>query len=101
MSQTPVVVDAVRTPQGKEDGVYADVRSEDLSVPLINQLLATTGIESGQVDDLLWGCAQQRNEQGNNLARVVPCIPATSAGTRRYLAPDHSFPLGYAGNPDK
>ncbi|PSP94943.1 acetyl-CoA C-acyltransferase [Halobacteriales archaeon QS_4_62_28] len=74
MSQTPVVVDAVRTPQGKEDGVYADVRSEDLSVPLINQLLATTGIESGQVDDLLWGCAQQRNEQGNNLARVVALL---------------------------
>jgi len=74
MSQTPVVVDAVRTPQGKEDGVYADVRSEDLSVPLINQLLASTGVESEQVDDLMWGCAQQRGEQGNNLARVIALL---------------------------
>jgi len=74
MSQTPVVVDAVRTPQGKEDGVYADVRSEDLSVPLVNQLLASTGVESEQVDDLLWGCAQQRGEQGNNLARVIALL---------------------------
>jgi acetyl-CoA C-acetyltransferase/acetyl-CoA acyltransferase len=74
MSRTPVVVDAVRTPQGKEDGVYADVRSEDLSVPLIDQLLASTGVESGQVDDLLWGCAQQRGEQGNNLARVIALL---------------------------
>jgi len=74
MSQTPVVVDAVRTPQGKEDGVYADVRSEDLSVPLINQLLASTGVESGQVEDLMWGCAQQRGEQGNNLARVIALL---------------------------
>ena len=74
MSRTPVVVDAVRTPQGKEDGVYADVRSEDLSVPLINQLLASTGVESEQVDDLMWGCAQQRGEQGNNLARVIALL---------------------------
>jgi acetyl-CoA C-acetyltransferase/acetyl-CoA acyltransferase len=74
MTRTPVVVDAVRTPQGKEDGVYEDVRSEDLSVPLINQLLATTGVESEQVDDLVWGCAQQRGEQGNNLARVISLL---------------------------
>ncbi|MFB6074153.1 MAG: acetyl-CoA C-acyltransferase [Haloarculaceae archaeon] len=74
MDTTPVVVEAIRTPQGKEDGVFADVRSEDLSVPLINQLLASTGVESSQVDDLLWGCAQQRGEQGNNLARVIALL---------------------------
>ncbi|MBO4247750.1 MULTISPECIES: thiolase family protein [unclassified Halomicrobium] len=74
MTRTPVVVDAVRTPQGKEDGVYADTRSEDLSVPLINQMLASTGVESAQVDDLVWGCAQQRDEQGNNLARVIALL---------------------------
>ncbi|PSP49242.1 acetyl-CoA C-acyltransferase, partial [Halobacteriales archaeon QH_1_68_42] len=41
--RTPVVVQAVRTPQGKEDGVYADVRSEDLSIPLIDAMLDATG----------------------------------------------------------
>mgnify|MGYP000011760059 FL=1 len=71
---TPVIVDAVRTPQGKEDGALAGVRSEDLSVPLINQLLASTGVESEDVDDLLWGCAQQRGEQGNNMARVIALL---------------------------
>jgi len=71
---TPVIVDAVRTPQGKEDGALAGVRSEDLSVPLVNQLLASTGIESEHVDDLLWGCAQQRGEQGNNMARVIALL---------------------------
>ncbi|MFC6974949.1 thiolase family protein [Halomicroarcula sp. GCM10025709] len=71
---TPVIVDAVRTPQGKEDGAYAEVRSEDLSIPLVNQLLASTGVESDEVDDLLWGCAQQRGEQGNNLARVISLL---------------------------
>ncbi|WP_276273735.1 thiolase family protein [Haloarcula litorea] len=71
---TPVIVDAVRTPQGKEDGALAGVRSEDLSIPLVNQLLASTGVESEEVDDLLWGCAQQRDEQGNNLARVIALL---------------------------
>ncbi|NKE35205.1 thiolase family protein [Natronococcus sp. JC468] len=74
MSQTPVVVEAVRTPQGKEDGVFADVRSEDLSVPLIDEILAETGLSGAEVDDLMWGCAQQRGEQGNNLARVIALL---------------------------
>ncbi|MEF8882636.1 MAG: thiolase family protein [Halapricum sp.] len=72
--QTPVVVQAVRTPQGKEDGVYEDVRSEDLSVPLINEMLSNTGLDGEDVDDLLWGCAQQRDEQGNNVARVIALL---------------------------
>ena len=72
--RTPVVVQAVRTPQGKEDGVYADVRGEDLSIPLIDAMLDSTGLAGEHVDDLLWGCAQQRGEQGNNVARVVALL---------------------------
>jgi len=71
---TPVVVEAVRTPQGKEDGVYADTRSEDLSIPLVNEMLDSSGLSGEDVDDLLWGCAQQRDEQGNNVARVVSLL---------------------------
>jgi acetyl-CoA acetyltransferase family protein len=72
--RTPVVVRAYRTPQGKEDGVFADVRSEDLSIPLIDEMLAETGLSGEQVDDLMWGCAQQRDEQGNNMARVIALL---------------------------
>jgi acetyl-CoA acyltransferase len=71
---TPVVAAAYRTPQGKEDGVFADVRSEDLSIPLIDHILAETGIGSEDIDDLMWGCAQQRDEQGSNLARVLALL---------------------------
>ena len=70
----PVVAAAVRTPQGKEDGVFADMRSEDLSVPLIEEILDSTGIDPDDVDDLMWGCAQQRGEQDNNVARVIALI---------------------------
>jgi len=71
---TPVIAAACRTPQGKEDGVFAEVRSEDLSIPLINQILADTGLSGEEIDDLLWGCAQQRGEQGNNVARVISLL---------------------------
>ena len=77
---TPVIVDAVRTPQGKEDGALAGVRSEDLSVPLVDALLDRTGVDPAAVDDLLWGCAQQRGEQGNNLARVVALLSDLGEG---------------------
>ncbi|SDQ21273.1 thiolase family protein [Natronobacterium texcoconense] len=74
MTQTPVVAKAVRTPQGKEDGAFADLRSEDLSVPLIDEILAETGLSGDEIDDLMWGCAQQRGEQGNNVARVIALL---------------------------
>ncbi|QDX40446.1 thiolase family protein [Salarchaeum sp. JOR-1] len=82
---TPVVAKAVRTPQGKEDGVFADTRSEDLSVTLIDHILDETGLDAEHIDDLMWGVAQQRTEQDNNVARVIALLselgentPATS-----------------------
>ena len=72
--RTPVVVAAKRTPQGKNDGTLADVRSEDLSIAVIDALLADTELEGESVDDLQWGCAQQRDEQDNNLARVIALL---------------------------
>jgi acetyl-CoA acyltransferase len=82
---TPVIAAAYRTPQGRDGGVYEDVRSEDLSTTLIDHTLAETGLTSDHVDDLMWGVAQQRTEQDNNVARVIALlsdlgesVPATS-----------------------
>jgi acetyl-CoA acyltransferase len=82
---TPVIAAAYRTPQGRDGGVYADVRSEDLSTRLIDHTLAETGLTGDHVDDLMWGVAQQHTEQDNNVARVIALlsdlgesVPATS-----------------------
>lgn len=72
--RTPVVVAAKRSPQGKQDGAYADVRSEDLSIAVIHELLQETEFTGEEIDDLQWGCAQQRGEQDNNLARVIALL---------------------------
>ncbi|WP_254864231.1 thiolase family protein [Halovivax gelatinilyticus] len=74
MSQTPVIARAVRTPQGKDGGVFADVRSEDLSIALISDILEETGLTGDDVDDLMWGVAGQRGEQDNNIARVIALL---------------------------
>ncbi|GAA0538343.1 thiolase family protein [Halorubrum ejinorense] len=71
---TPVIAAAHRTPQGKDGGVYEDVRTEDLSTTLIDHTLAETGLTSDHVDDLMWGVAQQRAEQDNNVARVIALL---------------------------
>jgi acetyl-CoA acetyltransferase family protein len=81
MTSTPVVVDAVRSPQAKEDGALSGVRSEDLSIPLVDEILAETGLTGEDVDDLLWGCAQQRSEQGNNMARVIALLSELGEAT--------------------
>ncbi len=78
---TPVIVQAFRTPQGKEDGALANVRPEDLSIPLIDEILAETGLGSDVIDDLMWGCAQQRGEQDNNMARVIALLSELGENT--------------------
>jgi acetyl-CoA acyltransferase len=77
----PVIAVARRTPQGKSGGVFADTRSEDLSVTLIDTILSETGLDPDQVDDLMWGVAQQRAEQDNNVARVVALLSELGEGT--------------------
>ena len=81
---TPVLVQAHRTPQGRYDGVFANVRSEDLSIPLVNEMLNETGLPGEEVDDLMWGCVRQVKEQGNNLARIITLLadlPESVPGT--------------------
>jgi acetyl-CoA acyltransferase len=67
-------VSAYRTPQGKEGGVFADVRPEEMAIPVVDELLADTGLSGEHVDDLQWGCVKQEGEQGNNLARIIALL---------------------------
>ncbi|MDS0293982.1 thiolase family protein [Halogeometricum luteum] len=77
----PVIAAAHRTPFGKAGGVFEDVRSEDLSVTLIDHILEETGLDGEDVDDLMWGVAQQRGEQDNNVARVIALLSELGEGT--------------------
>jgi len=67
---TPVIAAAYRTPQGRDGGVYADVRSEDLSTRLIDHARGDRADRRPRRRPDV-GVAQQRTEQDNNVARVI------------------------------
>ena len=65
----PVVVDAVRTPQGRKGGGLACFYPEDLVVSVLDALVDRTGVPAGEWVDFRLGCGNQEAEQGRNLAR--------------------------------
>ena len=68
-----VFIDAVRTPMGRsKGGMFRNVRAENLSAALINELLSRyPELNPEDVEDVIWGCVNQTKEQGFNIARFV------------------------------
>lgn len=52
-------------------GALAKIRPDDMAAVVIKALIAETGVETGDVEDLLMGCAFPEAEQGFNLAKIV------------------------------
>jgi len=76
MSTNPrdaVVVDFARTAMGRsKGGCFRHTRADELGAEVIKGLLARNeAIDPEEVDDLIWGCVMQRDEQGFNLARFT------------------------------
>lgn len=66
------IVGSVRTPVGRAGrGVLRTTRPDDLAATVIGELLSRTGIEGGEVDDVILGCAMPEAEQGMNVARIA------------------------------
>lgn len=76
MSTNPrdaVVIDFARTAMGRsKGGCFRHTRADELSAEVIKGLLARNeALDPAEIDDLIWGCVMQRDEQGVNLARFV------------------------------
>lgn len=71
--RTAVIVDAARTPMGRsKGGMFRNIRAENLSADLLNGLLKRNPkVDPSEVDDVIFGCAQQTLEQGFNIARFI------------------------------
>ena len=83
-----VVVDGVRTPigrAGRDKGYYRDIRSDDLAVNCIRRLLEKNPkVNPAEIEDVVFGCANQSGEQGLNLGRMIALLsglPVEVAGT--------------------
>lgn len=64
-----VIIDAVRTPLGKRNGVLADWHPADLAAETLRSLAERTSLDPGLVDDVIMGCVSQAGEQTYNIAR--------------------------------
>jgi acetyl-CoA acyltransferase len=66
-----VIVEAVRTPMGRKQGVLSGIHPNNLGAMVLNEVVRRAGIESSMVEDLVLGCVTQTGEQGANAARNV------------------------------
>jgi len=64
-----VIVDAVRTPGGKRNGMLKDWHPVDLAAHVLKALEERTGIDPAIVDDVIMGCVSQVGEQSLNVGR--------------------------------
>ena len=58
------ILDAVRTPMGKNMGQFAEVRGDQLLAECLQAIESRTGIDAAQVEDVVGGCVTQTMEQG-------------------------------------
>jgi acetyl-CoA acyltransferase len=79
-----VIVDAVRTPIGRRNGMLADAHAVEISAAVLMGLADRSGLEPAMVDDIVWGCVTQMGDQSSNVARFAALAagwPETVGGT--------------------
>jgi len=67
------IIDACRTPRGigkKGKGALAHLHPQHLGATVLKALAERTGIDTAEVDDVIFGTSSQRGQQGGDLARM-------------------------------
>lgn len=80
-----LIIDAIRTPIGRYAGALAAVRADDLgAVPIRALMERLPQLDWSQVDDVIFGCANQAGEDNRNVARMASLLaglPESVPGT--------------------
>jgi len=77
---TPVIVDAVRTPFGRQDGVFRDTHPQDLAAEPLRALEARNDLDPAVVEDVVYGCVTPVEDQGWNVGRLAPMVAGWGDG---------------------
>jgi len=65
------IIDAIRTPIGSFGGTLSAVRADDLgAIPIRELLRRNPSIIQEEIEDVLFGCANQAGEDNRNVARM-------------------------------
>jgi acetyl-CoA acyltransferase len=69
------ICDAVRTPIGRYGGALSSVRADDLAaIPLTALVKRNPSVRWAEVDDLIYGCANQAGEDNRNVGRMAALL---------------------------
>src|ERR1044071_7975497 len=92
--QEAVIVSAARTAVGKApNGALRGTRPDELAATVIGEALRRApGIDPGEIDDVILGCAMPEGEQGLNVARIASLragipVSASAVTVNRFCAP--------------
>ncbi|MCL6586405.1 MAG: thiolase family protein [Anoxybacillus sp.] len=66
-----VIVEAVRTPVGKRNGVFRDKHPVHLAAVVLDEVVRRAGIEKQLIEDIVMGCVTPIGEQGYNIGRLA------------------------------
>src|SRR5690606_30034451 len=84
MMKEAVIVSTARTPIGKAyRGAFNNTEAPTLGAHAIREAVRRSGIDPGEVGDVIMGCAMQQGTSGLNVARQAPLaagLPVTVAG---------------------
>ena len=64
------IVSACRTPFGKYGGALKDVRPDDMAGLVMKEAALRAKIDPAEIDDVMFGCANQAGEDNRNVARM-------------------------------
>src|SRR6266480_883199 len=81
---TAVIVDAVRTPQGRRNGALKDVHPVDLAALTLDALVQRNDLDPTAVEDVIMGCVMQVGDQAVNIGRnaaLAAGFPESVVGT--------------------
>src|SRR2546430_12565322 len=70
MGNEAYIIGAVRTPTGRKKGSLAAVHAADLGAHAIRSLIERTGVDAGEIDDVVFGCVDQLGPLAGNIART-------------------------------
>ncbi|GGE60669.1 thiolase family protein [Priestia taiwanensis] len=71
MNREVVIVEAVRTPVGRRNGVFRDIHPVTLASFTLDEVTKRAGVSKEMVEDIVMGCVTPIAEQGYNIGRLA------------------------------
>ncbi|KRA30022.1 MULTISPECIES: thiolase family protein [unclassified Nocardioides] len=68
------ILDGIRTPIGRYGGALSGTRPDDLAALVVRTVVERTGIDPEDIDEVVFGAANQAGEDNRNVARMATLL---------------------------